>query len=567
MLAGCGKSADEQGGETPSSTESGVSTETVNFLNADGEANYRVIRSESANPTVIKLAADVYKSLRSAHGVNFKNITDFDADDGSYEILIGDTNRPESKAAREYILDNLGGRHDDYVITTMGKKIVIYGMTDASLTAAVQYFIDQYSSQATIEGGILYTVKTEGEFMDITINGVSIAKFSVVRPHFNSSYLTYAETESMLNEICKKTGFSLPLNDDTVTEETEYEIIIGDSARPGVTAISDRDEYGVNISGKKVYLCGGSHSATTLAVTEFAKKLMAGNVTDADSSRGSYTETVANYDHSTYYTPAFYDDFDGDTLDTTKWQLRGGDGNSKQSAAGVNGSRADRSTDPSRVYVRDGLFQIHPYYDENSNVYYGGYIETKDSMKFTFGYIEMSAKIPHGDGFWTSLWMRCGDYSGAARPEIDVNESYGNASVVAANLHTWPGDEAEKYGVVHKALSSKKYPDTKRYCVDGKLFSEDFHTFGLLWTDEAAIFTCDGKPYFHYVMGDDKATDFQCFSKRMHVVISEAVGFETNSLDIRNATEEQWENSSQFYVDWLYIYQIEDGKQVMDFYS
>lgn len=557
FLVGCGKDAAD--------TESTASNETISFLDDEGNAKYRIVRPNSNAQETLPIATRIFKALKGSNGASFKNFTDVEEDDGAYEILIGKTNRPETAEARQYIVENCGGRYNDYVIMSIGNKIVIYGMTDASLEKAAQYFIDNYANQQTIDGGILYVQKTEGDFMNITINGVSIANFSVIRPRYNTSYLTYLEVEKMVDTVKQSTGVQMDINDDKVTAEAEYEIIVGNVERPGVTVLEDRDDYEVKVSGKKVYINGGSHYATTVAVVEFAKKLVSGTVSDADSFHGSYVETVEDYDEATFYKPVFYDDFDGDALDTSKWQLRGGNGHSSYSSAGVNGSRCDRSTDPTRVFVKDGLFQIHPYYDEENNVYYGGFIETKDTMKLTYGCLEMSARLPDGDGFWTSLWLRCGDYSGAARPEIDVNEAYGNAAVIQANMHTWPGNDAELYGVEHTALSSKLYPKTKYYCPDNKLFSDDFHTFGMVWTDETVTFTCDGKAYFVYNMGD-KPTDHQCFSKLMHIVISEAVGFEKSSLSIENATPEEWENTSQMYVDWFYVYQIKDGKQVMEFY-
>ena len=238
---------------------------------------------------------------------------------------------------------------------------------------------------------------------------------------------------------------------------------------------------------------------------------------------------------------------------------KGGDGHSNWSTEGRNGARCERSLDPKHVFVRDSLFQIHPWHDKENNIYYGDFLESNGKMLFTYGYLEISAKIPDGDGFWTAMWLRCRDFAGAARPEIDINECFGDGSCVHANLHTWPGDEAEAAGVVHTQLDRKKYPERQHICPDGKKFSEDFHTFGVLWTENLAWFTCDGVPYFKYTMGD-KPTDKHCFGKKMWIVISEAVGFPAVK-HIANSSKEVWENSSRFYVDWCYLYQIKDGKQ------
>lgn len=402
--------------------------------------------------------------------------------------------------------------------------------------------------------------------MSLCINNVEIKKFEIVRKHFNMSFLTY-DVALTLAKRC-----NLRMIEDTVNKPREYEIIVGDCEREGVKKICDYDTFEVRIEGKKVYLNGGSSPAVTIAVWEFRRLLREKeNVTDDMSFVGSYTEFAKNYDDETYYKPVFFDDFDdieGDHvspngIDTTKWNLRGGDGHSSWSHEGHNGARCDRSLDPKRVYVKDSCFQIHPWYDEENNVFYGGFLESNGKMKFTYGYIEISAKIPDGDGFWSCLWLRCNDRSGRVRPEIDVNECFGNGACVTANLHTWPGEDAEQYGITHTPLKREDYFEYRHWCPDDKCYGEDFHTFGVLWTDEIAWFTCDGVPYFKYKMGD-KETDAECFSKKVWIVLSEAVGFK-NVKNPLNNTPEEWKTKGSYYVDWCYLYQIKDGKQIIEF--
>ena len=402
--------------------------------------------------------------------------------------------------------------------------------------------------------------------MAVTVNGIGLSAFQIVRKHYNSSFMTYRELEMM----AKRCG--LRILEDTVNKPREYEIIIGDCEREGVKKFTDRDAFEVRIEGKKIFLNGGSAPAVTMAVSEFRKFIVPdAEITDSMSFVGSYTEYAKNYDDETYYKPVFFDEFDdieGDFvnpngLDTRKWNLRGGTGHSGWSTAGHNDARCDRSLDPNRVYVKDSCFQIHPWYDKENNVFYGGFLESNGKMKFTYGYAEASVKIPDGDGFWTAMWLRCNDRSGRVRPEIDVNECFGNGAGVNANLHTWPGEDAEQYGITHTQLNRNDYFERLHWCPDDNRFSQDFHTFGVLWTHEVAWFTCDGVPYFKYTMGD-KETDFECFGKKVWIVLSEAVGFPHVKNPLNN-TPEQWEKNSSFYVDWCYLYQIKDGKQVIEF--
>ena len=568
MFAGCGGNETETTNSNPIS-DGIFSTDTVSFKDANGDAKYVVVKSENASSEVFNAALTVFQQYKKSMGVMPKNITDAVKSPGEYEILVGDTNRPESAQAKEWLSANIGGRHRDYIICTIGKKIVIYGATDYATADAAKYFYENYFKGETVANGIKYTNKTEGQFADVTVNGVPLGKFTIIRPRINSSYMTYAEVERLVETVLEHTGYLMHIKDDTVTKETDYELIIGDCARPNVTKLDDRDKYKITVSGKKVFLNGGSHQATTMAVSEFMKLIKTkGTWADADSLDGSYAQSVANYDKSTYYTPTFWDDFDdisGDHvnvngLDTTKWQL------TTAGKKGFGGYKAIRATDPEHVFVKDGMFQIHPYVDHEKQTYYGGFLRSLERMKFTYGYIEYSAKIPDGPSFWTALWLRCNDKSGASRPEIDVAECFGNSRTYAFTLNTWPGLEAAEFGVEHTSLDGGKYPDKKKECPDGKKFNDDFHTFGMFWTDEVAWATCDGTPFFKYTMGD-KATDAECFGKLADICISLACGFEEvpGGADPTTAGPEVWNDTGIYYVDWVYVYQIQDGKQTMVF--
>ena len=222
--------------------------------------------------------------------------------------------------------------------------------------------------------------------MALTINGISINSFHIVRKHYNSSFMTYRELET----LAKRCG--LRILEDTVNKPREYEIIVGNCERDGVCEITNRDTFELRIDGRKVFLNGGSAPAVTMAVSEFRKLLKSQEeLTDADSFTGSYSEKLKEYDDETYYKPVFFDEFDdieGDFvnangIDTRKWDLRGGDGHSSWSTQGHHDARCDRSLDPKRVYVKDSCFQIHPWYDKKNNVFYGGFLESSGKMRFT----------------------------------------------------------------------------------------------------------------------------------------------------------------------------------------
>lgn len=562
VFSGCGKkdgSSEKSKTDTASSGDTALGCEfykgDIDLLDADGKAKYRIIRPENGNNAEISSASLIFAGYKK-NGITMKNIMDSEPET-EYEILIGNTSRKESAFALQYLIETTGGRKDDFVICAVGTKIVIVGSCFESTAAAAEKFVDEYKCAAKITGELLYVNYTDGgDFKELTINGISVGRYNIIRQHYNSSYLTTMAMERLQKCIEESGGYKIDYHDDAYEPESEFEINIGSTNRAGVPAVTNYDTYEVKISGSKVFINGGSAKAVAIAVDEFSKRLAAGSITDADSFEGSYTETVASYDKSTYYTPVFYDDFDGDTISTEVWNICGPNNNSSN---GHNGKKSVRSNSPDITFVKDGIFQIWPTYDDE--YYYGGMLYTQNKLHFTYGLIEISEKVPDCPGVWTSLWLRCGDRTGLARPEIDINESFGNGNVVAANMHTWPGEEAEIYGIEHTSMDGGTFPQKRRASLDGRSFNEDFHTFGLLWTDESAKFTCDGEVYVEYPM-DTKETDHECFSKHMYIVISMATGFENNDSKCEDASEQEWENQRQLYVDWFYLYQLDDGKQV-----
>ena len=144
LLAGC---SDDSNGDTASNgnavNDSMFSTEDVKFVDANGESVYTFVRAESLSTDASAKAMEIFTGLKKTVGVNkMKNVSDV-ASDGtdSYEILVGKTNRPESSQALEYLKGLNNGRSRDYIIATIGKKIVVNGFSDKAIIAAVDYFV------------------------------------------------------------------------------------------------------------------------------------------------------------------------------------------------------------------------------------------------------------------------------------------------------------------------------------------------------------------------------------------------------------------------------------------
>ena len=575
LFAGCG--GDSKKSEVSSVTVSvDFSKEDVNLLDADRNARYTII-SRANDESAASVAAILYKQTRDKLKVSFGNYTDSKGTgEDAYEILVGNTNRPESGKAREYLLAATGGKFDDFLVASIGKKIVIYAFNYETLNVAVKYFVDNFAKADTISGGILYTNNAKGNFTATGINNHSLAEYKIVRPHFNTSYITQLQIEAMQDTLYKTTGYKPYIIDDNI-EASEYEIIVGNTSREGVEKVADHDAYTIKVSGNKVYLNGGSPYSIGMAVSEFTKMLSAGKVTDSSSVTGSYKTAVASYDKSKYYTPTWTDDFDYvdggvNGIDTKKWTVLV---EGQDDIKAHNDRTAVRTARPDVTYVSDGQLHIRATYD--AQYYYGAKLMTNNTMTYKYGYLEGSCILPHGDGFWTSLWANSPkDYMAddkAYFTEINVIECFGSSYTGAANAHGWIKNKASSLykdfwkpaGYTdHWSLDGEQYSSAKSYkCPDNTNFNSGFHTFGYLWTDEKIAFTADGKIYFELPLETDPVY-VDTLDQPLYLILSEAVCFAEGAGNPMDDHDPAWYETNNFDIDYVHIYQLNDGKSELN---
>lgn len=569
ILVGC---SDKNGSKSQSDKEQVdniFSTADIKYDDGNGESVYSIIRpegDEAANDIAVRL----FKAFKSQLNLKIKNSSDTEDGTDKYEILVGNTNRQETETARDYLVKNIGGRVNDYIICTINKKIVIYGMSNSALSAACDYFEKNFLKSEGVKNGISHTNKTEGSFSESTINGVKLSEFRLVKQRFNESYLTQKQMEDASTLLTEKTGYVLSITEDHLAER-EYEIIVGNANRNGVTKITNDDEYSIKISGKKVYLNGGTPAAKAIAVSEFAKMLVAGSVTDADSRTGKYSETIKLYDSAKYHIPTWIEDFnvvssdDPTGLNMNNWKF------GTDTAEGYGGRTAVRTKDPNYLYVKDGMLNFYSYYDDEK--YYGFKLTTAGKVTFKYGIVEMSAILPHGDSFWAALWAQSSDKNSisAFMNEVNIVEMFGNSSSFAANLHGWPLGTPEskaRYEEVwkpqgvpeHWSLDSGFSGQKKYYCPEGKL-NDCLHTYSYIWDKDQCAFACDGNVYFS-INPNDKEVWKETFNQCIFLILSQATGFASRGTCAPD-NDPAWQESNNFQIDYIHLYQLNDGEHIL----
>ncbi len=218
--------------------------------------------------------------------------------------------------------------------------------------------------------------------------------------------------------------------------------------------------------------------------------------------------------HAQSYRLVWSDEFNGTSLDLTKWEQQTGTGCPSLCGWG-NGEleyyRAENTA------VAGGFLTITAKAEN-----FGGAAYTSSRMRsrfrgdWTYGRIEIRAKLPTGQGLWPAFWMLPTDeaYGGwAASGEIDLMEGRGQQPASAiGTIHygaTFPGN-----------VSS-----SATYNLPSGTFASDFHVFAFEWEPCEMRWYVDGVLYS--TKRDWSTAGFPYpapFDQRFHLLMNLAVG-------------------------------------------
>ena len=164
----------------------------------------------------------------------------------------------------------------------------------------------------------------------------------------------------------------------------------------------------------------------------------------------------------------FDDEFNGTTLDTSKWITNAGRGGVCTSVD-VGGIAC---FDPQAVSVSNGSAHIETNRQSiNGYSYLAGIINTDTKYYFTYGYFDIRAKMPKGDGLWSGIWLynTVGDAN-----EIDIVELRGKDPRTA--YQTFQGNNVGK----------------TQFNTGGTDWSLAYHDYAVMWQPGLLIFYIDG---------------------------------------------------------------------------
>ena len=195
------------------------------------------------------------------------------------------------------------------------------------------------------------------------------------------------------------------------------------------------------------------------------------------------------------------DEFDGDQIDYTKWRV-GYKGGVRRAGYYLDTEDA--------VFVKDGALTIRTRYMEDGVYGPGWYTSWVDSavsdtvgssiahsdeyrgFSGKYGYYEVRCITPPSVGIWSAFWlMPDGGAAGMSENDIKGTGTDGLEVDVMESPYMYVNGSYNVHVVHGEGYSNTRSDRSVTYEVPG-MYSQ-YHTYGVLWTEEEYVFYIDGR--------------------------------------------------------------------------
>ena len=239
----------------------------------------------------------------------------------------------------------------------------------------------------------------------------------------------------------------------------------------------------------------------------------------------------------------WHDEFDGNTLDTLKWNHRD------------LGERRDAVNVREAVSVRNGKLYLNTFNDTlavGKARYYTGMISTEGRLDISKGYFEARIRFAGKPGMWSAFWLQTPAYGrGSGNPE----ESGVEIDIVEHRMHDQDGKNIRN--LVSSALHFGFDIESRTFSRQMKGVTRGYHLYGVNWDDSGYAFYFDGR--LLYFAGSDEG-----------VAVSDALQYIILSSEVK---DNGWagkipakgfgtleEDRTRMIVDWVRVYKPKPRK-------
>ena len=215
------------------------------------------------------------------------------------------------------------------------------------------------------------------------------------------------------------------------------------------------------------------------------------------------------------YTLVWADEFDGQSINSSIWNFETGDGTAYGLPAGWGNNEKQiytNSLDNASITMHAGNTVLAITARETSPGQYTSARLTTNGLKsMRFGRIDVRAKVPTGNGLWPAIWLL-----GENRPlvdwpgcgEIDIAEILGKQSNTLYNTVHYTKAGNTKGEIQHEEMKPSG------------LYSDDYHVYGIEWTEQTITYTLDGTSIYQVPID----ADMKEFQRSFYMILNVAVG-------------------------------------------
>ena len=228
------------------------------------------------------------------------------------------------------------------------------------------------------------------------------------------------------------------------------------------------------------------------------------------------------------------DEFEGNKLNAENWNFVIGNG--CPGLCGFGNNELQVYTNQNHT-VENGMLTIKTQYKDS--VYSSTRIHSQNKQSFQYGYFEVRAKLPTGEGIWPAFWLLGNNIKEVGWPmcgEIDVLEYVGKTpSIIHTSLHT-----KDSHG---KTINTK---ETKINNIE-----QGFHLYAVDWTPEKMDFYIDHQKVYTFnpIVKNEKTWPF---NQPFYILLNVAVGGNFGGPKVDNQMFPQ-----EFVIDYVRVYKNE----------
>ena len=307
----------------------------------------------------------------------------------------------------------------------------------------------------------------------------------------------------------------------------------------GTTAVTEMGTTSVSAQAETtttaiVVTTAPSTSATTTStvVTDATTSVM--QTTTATQTRPT-TPVVPAKEWELYWS----DEFDGDSLDMTKWNIE----------SGTTGTVVKKKEN---VTVENGDCVITLRRDDSTPgyEYSSAYVTTAYKFSFCYGRLEFRAKLPVGQGVWPALWTLGDNYLEIGNDEkawplcgeIDVMELVGSSNPQN------PFDSKKIMGTLHWGSDRDNHQQAHKSWILGESPADDYHIYAVEWDENEMVWYVDDRVYMRVSMDDP--TMGTAFMQKHWIIMN----INLNGYDGYNKYDDTTPEEECMYVDYVRVY-------------